>query len=63
MAKVLLWEEVLKESSQMRQMFETKIEQEVAKKQLEIDELKTENEELKGQLDTLALEILNIMGV
>ncbi|WP_206707120.1 hypothetical protein [Koleobacter methoxysyntrophicus] len=47
----------------MKKLFEDKIAEEMAKKQAEIDALKQENQNLRDQLDTLTLQILDIMGV
>ncbi len=47
----------------LKQIIEQKIAEEVDKKQVEIDDLKQENLSLRSEIDVLALEILNMMGV
>jgi len=60
---MLAWEEIMQKCPTMKQLIETKINEEVAKKQVEIDQLKAEKEVLQDQLDTFALEILTLKGV
>jgi len=60
---MLAWEEIMQKAPTMKRLVEDKITEEVAKKQAEIDALKQENQNLRDQLDTLVLQILDIMGV
>ena len=60
---MLAWEEIMQNAPTMKQLFEQKITEEVSKKQVEIDTLKLDKDNLQSQVDTLALEILNLMGV
>ena len=60
---MLTWEEIMQNAPTMKGLVEQKIAEEVAKKQVEIDELKTEKDLLQSQIETLALEILTLLGV
>lgn len=59
----LAWEEIMQKAPTMKRLVEDKIAYEMAQKQAEIDALKQENQSLQDQVDTLALQILDIMGV
>lgn len=59
----LVWDTIMENSTTMKQLVENKISEEVAKKQTEIDQLNTDKDNLQSQIDTLALEILTLMGV
>lgn len=59
----LAWEVISEKCPTMASIVEQKIAHEIAKKQAEIDALKQENQNLRDQIDTLALQILDIMGV
>ncbi len=60
---MLAWEEIMSKAPTMKRLVENKIAYEIAQKQAEIDALKQENQNLRDQLDTLVLQILDIMGV
>lgn len=58
-----LYDEIFANCPMLRQIIADKIEAEINSKQAEIDQLKQQNVELQEQLDTLALQILDLMGV
>jgi hypothetical protein len=60
---MLAWEEIMSKAPTMKKLVEDKINEEVAKKQVEIDQLKADKQALQDQLDILALEILTLKGV
>ena len=54
----LTWELIMENSPTMRGIIEGKITEEIAQKDVEIQELKEQNTALQGEIDALALRIL-----
>lgn len=59
----LTWELIMENSPTMRGIIEDKITEEVTKKDIEIQELRDQNSALQDEIDTLALQILTMMGI
>lgn len=58
-----IWDEVMNKLPNMKQLIENKIAEEVALKQIEIDELRADKDSLQTQIADLQIAMANVMGV
>lgn len=58
---MLAWEEIMQNAPTMKKIVEDKVVEEVAKKQVEIDQLKQENANLQTQVDELTVLVGDMM--
>ena len=56
----MVWDEIMEKSPKMKALVENKIAEEVGKKQVEIDELKAENNVLTANNDTLQSHVADM---